>query len=186
DTDDGPALSATFAFPRGAIDSASVEHLGELWISALTSVAEHTRGIGAGGLTPSDVPLVSVGQSDIERWERDFDTVADIWSLAPLQQGLLFHALLAGSSVDVYTMQVALTLTGEVDAARLRSAGESLLARYDNLRTAFVTADDGSSVQLVLDHVSLPWRELDLTSLPEHDRAQALAEARAEEQARQF
>nr|WP_256980682.1 non-ribosomal peptide synthase/polyketide synthase [Rhodococcus sp. 14-1411-2a] len=186
DTDDGPALSATFAFPRGAIDSASVEHLGELWIAALTSVAEHTRSIGAGGLTPSDVPLVSVGQSDIERWERDFDTVADIWSLAPLQQGLLFHALLAGSSVDVYTMQVALTLTGEVDAARLRSAGESLLARYDNLRTAFVTADDGSSVQLVLDHVSLPWREVDLTSLPEHDRAQALADARAEEQARQF
>ncbi|CAB4873911.1 unannotated protein [freshwater metagenome] len=186
DTDDGPALSATFAFPRGAIDSESVDRLSALWISALTSIAEHTRSIGAGGLTPSDVPLVSVGQSDIERWEQDFDSVSDIWSLAPLQQGLLFHALLAGSSVDVYTMQVVLTLGGDVDAARLRAAGESLLARYENLRTAFVTADDGSSVQLVLDHVALPWRELDLTGLPEQDRVQALADARAEEQARRF
>ncbi|MBF6303250.1 hypothetical protein IU459_38085, partial [Nocardia amamiensis] len=85
------------------------------------------------------------------------------WPLSALQAGLLFHARLAASSVDVYTAQAVLTLTGRVDAARLRAAAQALVDRYENLRTAFVTDRDGNPVQIVLEGVRVAWAEHDRT-----------------------
>ncbi|MBF6541389.1 hypothetical protein IU418_29840, partial [Nocardia farcinica] len=92
-----------------------------------------------GGHTPSDFALVRATQRDIEDWERRFPTLTDVWPLSALQSGLLFHARLAAGSVDVYTAQAVLTLTGHVDPARLRAAAQAVLDRYENLRTAFLT-----------------------------------------------
>nr|WP_280345500.1 non-ribosomal peptide synthase/polyketide synthase [Nocardia neocaledoniensis] len=84
-----------------------------------------------------------------------------MWPLAALQAGLFFHARLAASSVDVYTAQAVLTLTGRVDATRLRAAAQALLDRHETLRTAFVTDGDGNAVQIVLDHAQVAWTEHD-------------------------
>ncbi len=102
-------------------------------------------------------------QKQIERWEQRFPALQDVWSLSPLQSGLLFHASLAAESMDVYTAQLRIDFEGEVDAARLRAAAAALLARHANLRTAFVY-DDGVPAQVVLDAVEVPWREVDLTT----------------------
>lgn len=56
--------------------------------------------------------------------------------LTPLQQGMLFHALYDTESVDVYTIQAAFELRGEVDAGRLRAACAAVLARHPVLRAA--------------------------------------------------
>ena len=48
-----------------------------------------------GGLTPSDLDLVDLDQDAIERLERRFPALTDVWPLSPLQSGLLFHAQLA-------------------------------------------------------------------------------------------
>nr|WP_296777875.1 non-ribosomal peptide synthase/polyketide synthase [Rhodococcus sp. (in: high G+C Gram-positive bacteria)] len=183
---DDSELAATFAFPAGAITRAEVRELADLWVVALTALATHVAAGNGGGLTPSDVPLVALTQRDIDVVEAQHPGTADIWSLAPLQSGLLFHAMLAGSSLDVYTMQMVLTLTGEVDAARLRTAAAALVDRYDNLRTAFVTTSDGSSVQVVVDDVTVPWSEHDLSVLPAEERSAAYEQLRAAEQAAQF
>ncbi|MET0317064.1 MAG: amino acid adenylation domain-containing protein, partial [Rhodococcus fascians] len=183
---DDSALAATFAFPVGAIDADDVRELADLWVGALTALAAHVADGTAGGLTPSDVPLVRIGQREIDVVEQRYPSTRDIWSLAPLQSGLLFHALLAESSVDVYTMQMVLRLTGDVDAGRLRTAAASLVDRYDNLRTAFVTVADGSTVQVVQDDVELPWAEHDLSGLPSGDRERAYEELRAGEQEARF
>ncbi|MBF6302794.1 non-ribosomal peptide synthase/polyketide synthase, partial [Nocardia amamiensis] len=131
--------------------------------AALEAVARHANSTGAGGHTPSDFALVRSTQRDIDRWERRFGALADVWPLSALQAGLLFHARLAASSVDVYTAQAVLTLTGRVDAARLRSAAQALVDRYENLRTAFVTDRDGNPVQIVLEGVRVAWAEHDRT-----------------------
>ncbi|EID77305.1 non-ribosomal peptide synthetase, partial [Rhodococcus opacus RKJ300 = JCM 13270] len=184
---DGDAqLGASFAFPSGAISRSDVQALADLWVEALTALSSHVRGAGAGGLTPSDVSLVSVGQRDIERWEARFPAVVDVWPLAPLQSGLLFHALLAEASLDVYTVQVRLDLGGRVDGDRLRSAAQAVLDRYPNLRTAFVTDSEGGSVQVVLDRVEVPWSEVDLRGVPESERDAALGRVLAEDVARSF
>ncbi|MFX0576618.1 amino acid adenylation domain-containing protein [Nocardia nepalensis] len=167
---DGPQLGASFAFPSGLLSRERAQEFADLWVDALHALAGHVRRPDAGGLTPSDLPLVSVGQSDIEGWERNYPGLSDVWPLSPLQSGLLFHALMAESSVDVYTTQATVDLRGAVDVERLRTAAQAILDRYPNLRTAFVTGADGQAVQLVMDRVEVPWREVDLTHLPEAER----------------
>src|SRR5690606_37250665 len=104
DGSDGPQLGATFAFVSSVLDEADVRRLADLWVQALEALASHVASPAAGGLTPSDLPLVSLSQSDIEVFEGRFPALSDVWPLAPLQSGLLFHAMLAEQSVDMYAI----------------------------------------------------------------------------------
>ncbi|MFE6158654.1 amino acid adenylation domain-containing protein [Streptomyces sp. NPDC056486] len=187
-TDDGqgPQLSARFAFPTGVLSSEDVQELADLWCTALEGLARYAVTPGAGGLTPSDVPLVSVRQSDIEAWEKRYPGLVDAWPLTALQSGLLFHALLADTTFDAYHMQMVHHLSGRVDPDRMRAAGQALLDRYANLRTAFTANAAGDQVQLVLDGVELPWQHLDMSGADEDERAQAMSRFLAEDQARHF
>jgi amino acid adenylation domain-containing protein/non-ribosomal peptide synthase protein (TIGR01720 family) len=167
-------LSARFAFPAGVLSVGDVRELADGWCAALQELAVS----GVGGLTPSDVPLVAVGQAELVRWEAAYPGLRDVLPLAPLQSGLLFHALMAGSSFDAYHMQMVYHLSGVVDAGRMRAAGQALLDRYAALRAAFVTDAAGEYVQLIVDGVELPWQEWDFTGRP-GDVDRFLAEDRA-------
>ena len=81
-------------------------------------------------------------QSSIDDLERVYPGLDDIWSMTPLQAGLLFHAELSDQSVDAYIVQLVLELRGEVDEARFRRSAQALLRRHANLRTAFVHNSD--------------------------------------------
>ncbi|UZG58623.1 amino acid adenylation domain-containing protein [Rhodococcus opacus] len=186
DGSEGPVLGATFTFPTGAIRRTDVQDLAEKWCAALAALATHAQTPDAGGLTPSDLPLVTARQPDIDRWEAAYPAVTDVWPLTPLQSGLLFHALLAASSVDVYSMQVVFTLTGRVDATRLHTAAQAVLNRHPNLRVAFVEGADGIPVQLVLDKVPVPWSEVDLRDVDDTTRPDALTRLLADDQATHF
>ncbi|WP_442972550.1 non-ribosomal peptide synthase/polyketide synthase [Rhodococcus sp. JS3073] len=163
DSPEGPRLTASFAYPTGVIRESDVATLADLWRSALDGLAAHTVQPVAGGLTPSDCQLVTVSQSRIERWEHSHPGLREIWSLSPLQSGLLFHSTLAADSLDIYTAQLRIDLEGAVDSARLRRAAAGVLAHHANLRAAFEFDDHGIPAQLVVDTVDVPWREVDLT-----------------------
>ncbi|WP_404827722.1 amino acid adenylation domain-containing protein, partial [Streptomyces aureocirculatus] len=167
DTGEGPCLEAEFEFATGAVPRARVRELADLWAAALDGLARHTDAPDAGGLTPSDVPLVPVGQREIDAWERRYPGLAEVWPLTALQSGLLFHAMLSDGEPDAYHVQFVLHLRGPVDATRMRAAGQALLDRHANLRTAFVPGAEGDPVQVVVAGVRLPWRDLDLTQTPE-------------------
>ncbi|MEU5979496.1 amino acid adenylation domain-containing protein [Streptomyces sp. NPDC047315] len=170
DTEHGPQLTARFGYPTGLLGADDVAEIAELWRTALHALARHAARPGAGGLTPSDLPLVTAAQSDIESWEERYPGLVDVWPLTATQSGLLFHTMLADASFDAYQMQMVCHLTGRVDAGRLRLAGQALLDRHPNLRTAFVPGASGDPVQLVVDGVRLPWREHDLRPAPERER----------------
>ncbi|HJP74822.1 MAG TPA: amino acid adenylation domain-containing protein [Pseudonocardiaceae bacterium] len=159
-------LIAYFGFPTGVLSRGEVNELAGLWVEALTGLARHASTPEAGGLTPSDAPLVHVGQADIDGWEKRYGRLSEVWPVTPVQSGLLFHTMLAGAAFDVYHVQLVFQLSGEVDPERMRVAGQELLGRYANLRTAFVANADGDLVQVVPESVTLPWRYLDLTDDP--------------------
>ncbi|MEV0111584.1 condensation domain-containing protein, partial [Nocardia sp. NPDC050799] len=158
----GDTLTARIGYPSTLLSPDEAREFGDLWVRALEAVARHADSADAGGHTPSDFPLVTVSQPAVEEIEQRFPRqVADLWPLSSLQAGMLFHAQLAATSVDVYTAQAVLTLTGRVDAERLRAAAQALVDRYENLRTVFVTDRAGNSVQVVLDEVPVDWTEHD-------------------------
>ncbi|MFD8693112.1 amino acid adenylation domain-containing protein, partial [Streptomyces sp. NPDC059651] len=186
DTDLGAQLDVSAGFPAGLFAPEEVRELIDLWFAALDALARHTADPAAGGLTPSDLPLVKVRQHDIEAWEARYPGVSDVWPLTPLQSGLLFHTMLNDDSWDAYQMQMAFHIEGEVDPARMRAAAQALLDRHANLRTAFVDDSDGRQVQVVVDGVDVPWQEIDLSHLGEQDRADTFDRFLAEDHGRSF
>lgn len=90
----------------------------------------------------------------------------DVLPLSPLQQGLLFHALLGnsgGETADPYALQLRIELVGPLDSDRLRWAAQAILARHPNLRAGFSQRRSGDPVALVHRKVPLPWQEIDST-----------------------
>ncbi|WP_405167764.1 non-ribosomal peptide synthase/polyketide synthase [Nocardia sp. NBC_01499] len=186
DTSEGPVLQAVFAAPTGVLAKAETADLAELWQRAVLGLAQHATTAGAGGLTPSDLPLVRLGQHQIEVLEARYPRLVDVWPLTSMQSGLLFHQVLAGSGFDAYHMQVVFGLAGQVDPQRMRAAGQGLLDRYPNLRVGFAVGSHGDSVQVVVDDVELPWRVVDLRALGEAERGAALAQLLIEDRNAHF
>jgi amino acid adenylation domain-containing protein/non-ribosomal peptide synthase protein (TIGR01720 family) len=141
---------ATPAGLAAAVDAGTVEALG----------ADADTATGAG-------PLVDLTPDELDRLRAAApQPVAEVWPLTPLQEGLLFLSEMdAGTDatddapVDVYSVQIVLTLGGTVDAHRLRGAAEALLARQPSLRAAFVHDDRGRAWQVVPEAVDLDWTE---------------------------
>ncbi|MEV7941741.1 amino acid adenylation domain-containing protein, partial [Kitasatospora sp. NPDC088264] len=182
----GPRLAARLSFPSGVLTAEEVRELAELWREALTALADHATDPDPGGLTPSDVPLVSVTQPELDLWEQRYPGLADVWPLTAMQSGLLFHAMLADTSFDAYQMQLSFHLSGPVDPDRMRAAGQELLDRHPNLRSAFVTGAAGDRIQVVPRNVALPWREHDFSDLAEPDREAAVARLLAQDHDNHF
>ncbi|MFH8626591.1 amino acid adenylation domain-containing protein [Streptomyces vietnamensis] len=110
----------------------------------------------------------------------------DILPLAPLQEGLLFHSVYDEAAPDVYLVQQAIDLAGDLDTEALRAACRALLRRHGNLRAAFRYAGLQRPVQMIPHEVRLPWEDVDLTGLPEAERAAAADRAVEEDRTRRF
>ncbi|MFI2010253.1 condensation domain-containing protein, partial [Streptomyces jumonjinensis] len=189
DSTNGPELTLTLVWPEGLLAEEAARSLADGWAAMLAGLVEHSTGAGAGGRTPSDLPLVSLDQSQIEELEAQVPDLTDVLPVTPLQEGLLFHALFDEHDADVYVEQIDLGLEGPLDTAVLRSAWEALLARHASLRAGFRQLPRvDHPVQVISGGVSLPWREVDLSwSAEDEDAANAEAERLGvEERGRRF
>ncbi len=95
-----------------------------------------------------------------------------------MQEGLLFHALLAPDSA-VYFEQVSCRLVGLQHAQKFRRAWQQAVDRHAALRTCFHWKNQKRPLQIVRGHCDLPWTEYDWRAVAPAERAarlQALAE----------
>ncbi|MDQ0791845.1 non-ribosomal peptide synthetase [Streptomyces sp. B1I3] len=67
DLPDGPRLVTRWTWPSDLLKEEDVEALANAFVRALRAVAEHAERPDAGGWTPSDLPLVSLDQAQIDR-----------------------------------------------------------------------------------------------------------------------
>ncbi|MFD0266206.1 amino acid adenylation domain-containing protein [Streptomyces sp. NPDC127106] len=185
---DGPELTATWTWPEALLSTERVQDLADDWFAALRAVAEHAARPGSGGRSPSDVPLVVLGQDTLERLEERIPGLADVVPLSPLQEGMLFHAEYDRTGPDPYNVQISLPLEGPLDPVALRAAAALLLARHSALRSAFLEVPDGGAVQVVLDAEACPppWTEHDLSRLPRESAEAELSRLQDEDRARRF
>ncbi|MFE0250281.1 amino acid adenylation domain-containing protein [Streptomyces sp. NPDC059010] len=172
DTPDGPVLTVTLRWPTTLLDEAEADGLGRIWRDTLAGLAIHVGDPAVGGYTPSDFPLLDLTQRSLEEFEARVPGLVDVWSLSPLQQGLLFHAAYDDQSPDLYEGRRVLALDGPLDVDRLRDSWRAVLHRHPILRASFHQQDSGEAVQVIARDVELPWHEADLTGMAE-------AEARA-------
>ncbi|WP_338927353.1 amino acid adenylation domain-containing protein [Mycetohabitans endofungorum] len=116
-------------------------------------------------ITPSMLPLIELTQADIdkivEQVPQGVANIQDIYALSPLQDGLLFHHLLA-STGDPYLLMVQLAFETRERLDQYLHALQQVIDRHDILRTAFVWEGVSSPAQVVWRHARLPITELTL------------------------
>jgi len=97
--------------------------------------------------------------------------VEDLYTLTPLQQGMLFHAL-HSPGADAYAEQIVISLEGEVRPDAFARAWQAVVDRTPALRTGFVWEKVPQPVQVVFRQAALPVRVEDWGALPA-DEAEA-------------
>ncbi|MGS2808624.1 amino acid adenylation domain-containing protein [Nocardia sp. MW-W600-9] len=87
--------------------------------------------------------------------------IEDVLALSPLQEGLFSLSRLAGTEIDLYTMQFVVDIDGPLDTDLLRRSAQAMLDRHPNLRAAFWDTDVPKPVQIIPSRAELPWTERD-------------------------
>jgi len=108
----------------------------------------------------------------------DRANIETLLPLSPMQQGLLFHSLLAPAS-GAYVPQLALGLRGDIDSAAMRAAWQRALDRHGALRGGFYWKQRDEPFQLVQRKLDLPWTELDWRALDAHTQSARLEAVKA-------
>jgi len=92
------------------------------------------------------------------------ENIQDIYPLAPMQQGMLFHSIYSPESA-VYVEQMSCKLIGPLNLDAFKAAWQKVLDRNPILRTSFVWEGLYEPVQIVHKHVEMPIEVDDLRML---------------------
>ncbi|MGW4446749.1 non-ribosomal peptide synthase/polyketide synthase [Streptomyces sp. NPDC004682] len=153
--------------------------------AALTEAAPAVA-VASGDRTVSALALTDA-ERDRVRTLAGAAGLADVWPLAPLQEGLFFHSNYDdGSTLDVYTVHETFDFADRVDAERLRAAVRTLLARNPGLRAGFTSDGLSRPVQFITEDPGVPLEEADLSGLPPAEQDARLVELTAAERERRF
>jgi len=183
-----------------------VPDIAESFITALKDLAQlvnkETSSPLSGGCTPSDFPLISkrlltqtqptpssiasspnqlLTQEIVDKLAGNGRDLEDIFPLSPLQEGMLYHALIDQHSGE-YVTQLQWTLKAPLNSKLFKQSWEMLASRYAIFRTTFAWDDMAIPIQIVSKHASLQWEEADLTSAPNlESQISAVAELHRQE-----
>jgi amino acid adenylation domain-containing protein/non-ribosomal peptide synthase protein (TIGR01720 family) len=165
---------------------ATIEALAESFSAHLGTLIAHSLSSGERGYTPSDFPLAALDAAALERLAAAVGgEIDDLYTLSPMQQGMLFHSLFEPGE-GVYIAQFVFALQESMNVAALRGAWEEVLRRHAVLRTAFFWEDLSDPLQAVVRTVELPWSEEDWSALPESRQIEKLGEYLATDRAHGF
>ena len=110
-------------------------------------------------ITPELLPLIDLNQSDIDLIVSQVPggaaNIQDIYALSPMQDGILFHHMLA-SEGDPYLLVAQMAFADLETLQRYLAAVQQVVDRHDILRTAFVWEGLSRAAQVV-------WRQAPLS-----------------------
>ena len=180
----GGQLQVQLTYSRNIYEQTTVENLGLEFQRALQSLIADCLSSRAASYTPSDFPDAALSQKDLdlivaktnetgERAVGRVDNLEDIYTLSPMQDGMLFQSLYNREG-DAYFRQMGFVLHGELNFAAFEQAWQRVVERHPPLRTSFFWDGKDRPVQVVQRKVPLPLEMLDWRKLSPRTREEQL------------
>jgi len=138
-------------------------------------------------LTPSDFTYRGLSIETVDDIQSQYSyLVKDIYPLSPMQEGMLFHALVDDSS-NSYFEQMSYRLQGELDITLVKDSLTEMCKRHDILRTAFVHKNIKRPLQVVLSSREIDFYYEDISKIEEKEqRDNFIKEFKAKDKGRLF
>lgn len=95
--------------------------------------------------------------------------IQNIYGLSPMQEGMLFHSLMDSDS-SAYFEQMSFIIEGKIDLPKFEDAFNTVIDRYDILRTIFKYEKVEKPLQIVLKDRKAKIRFEDIRGLNIHDQ----------------
>jgi len=181
----GGRLQLSWRYSRERYRKATLETLAGQYMQQLKALLAHCLLPDSGSYTPSDFPLVELTQTELDAMALTPRQIEDIYPLAPLQYGLLFHSLYAPES-GVYNIQVGCRLHGELNIPVFKQAWQQLVEHHPILRTRFHFENRDQPLQVVDKHAQLPISEYDWRAYPPAEQAQRWKRLQADDRENGF
>ncbi|WP_225000436.1 non-ribosomal peptide synthetase, partial [Cesiribacter sp. SM1] len=184
-------LQLEWRYAGNQYEEATIAALASNFMEVLRDLISHCKQKEVPQFTPSDLGLGGkVGYQELEQFlEKEYRgkplhaQISSMYSLSPLQEGMLFHGLYDTSSQG-YVEQLSCRLRG-LEVAPFRASWEYLLRKHSILRSSF-HHDLNIPVQCVHKAVELPFEELDYRNYAEEEQHQKVAAFRAADSKKGF
>ncbi|SCW86107.1 non-ribosomal peptide synthase domain TIGR01720/amino acid adenylation domain-containing protein, partial [Paenibacillus tianmuensis] len=165
----GGVLSLTVSYSRKQYRKETMECFTGLLQSSLREVVAHCAAKTTPTLTPSDVSVRGMTEEELEQIVKETSAIAEmenVYALTPMQQGMLFHALLDSDS-GAYFEQTSFDIIGYFDVETFRQSFEALLQRHEIFRTNVYNGWRKQPLQVVYRHREADFAVEDIRGLSE-------------------
>src|SRR3989440_12629210 len=155
-----------------------MQRLAEAYVARLQQLIAQALQADHCPYIPEDIPLLQLSQQGLDRLvaqaasyapqlaESTSALLEDLYPLAGMQAGLLFHSQASG----LYVEQLNFSMDGALQLPALSESWEQMLAAHPILRTSFVGQE--ALAQAVWQKVPLPLTVMDLTALGQEEQEQ--------------
>ncbi|MGE7092947.1 amino acid adenylation domain-containing protein [Lysinibacillus sp. NPDC048646] len=134
--DDQLIMNWTYSKNKHSFET--IDKIASHYIDILEKLISHCKNKLVSENTPSDFPLATLNQSELESIEKIYQgNIEDIWNPSPMQEGMLYHTLY-DEKKSMYYVQSCSELHGELDISLFNEAWNIVINKNDILRSHFI------------------------------------------------
>ena len=169
----GQRLRVAWSYSRQQYAKKTIDSIACRHIDLLRALIHGSQSGKVQFATPSDFPMTSLTQEQLDRVIATNPDAVDLYPLSPVQQGLLFHSIYEPSA-GMYIEQITCRLDGQVNEQALQEVWELIVDRHAIFRTRVLWEFVGEPLQVVCNRVQLNWIRDDWTGMPRAEQEMEL------------
>ncbi|MEL7146459.1 MAG: condensation domain-containing protein, partial [Bacteroidota bacterium] len=160
-------LEMRLAYSEKQYKKETIQGVMSAYKNALLSIIDYCTARGSVELTPSDLTYKGFPADLLDTLQSRYE-LEDIYTLSPMQEGLLFHTI-RDVDTDHYFNQITYEVFGELNMEVFRSGLNELINRYDILRTIYLSDEVERPIQVVLKNKQVDFEYIDVREKLQND-----------------